>query len=53
VHPWGAGRVYPNFPDPDLEDWPAAYHAGNLERLTRIKRAYDPAGVFRFHQSIG
>ena len=21
VHPWGTGRVYPNFPDPDLEDW--------------------------------
>src|SRR5918997_1313617 len=20
--PWGTGRAYPNFPDPDLEDWP-------------------------------
>ena len=21
VHRWGSGRVYPNFPDPDLADW--------------------------------
>ncbi len=26
VHPWGTGGVYPNFPDPDLEDPPRAYH---------------------------
>ena len=53
VHPWGSGRVYPNFPDPELDDWPRAYHAGNLERLERVKAAYDPDGVFRFHQSLG
>jgi FAD/FMN-containing dehydrogenase len=47
AHPWGSGRVYPNFPDPDLEDWAAAYHAGNLERLRSIKAAYDPDDVFR------
>ena len=53
VHPWGSGRVYPNFPDPELDDWPRAYHAGNVERLTRVKAAYDPDNVFRFHQSLG
>jgi FAD/FMN-containing dehydrogenase len=53
VHPWGSGRVYPNFPDPELDDWPRAYHAGNLERLARVKAAYDPDSVFRFHQSLG
>jgi FAD/FMN-containing dehydrogenase len=52
VHPWGAGRVYPNFPDPDLDDWARAYHAGNLERLLGAKRRYDPGGFFRFHQSL-
>jgi FAD/FMN-containing dehydrogenase len=52
VRPWGSGRVYPNFPDPDLVDWPTAVHATNLERLTRIKAAYDPDDVFRFHQSL-
>lgn len=52
VHPWGSGRVYPNFPDPDLEDWAHAYHGTNYDRLQRVKAAYDPGGFFRFHQSI-
>ena len=52
VHPWGTGRVYPNFPDPDLEDWARAYHGTNFERLARVKARYDPDGFFRFHQSI-
>jgi FAD/FMN-containing dehydrogenase len=42
VHPWGSGRVYPNFPDPELADPAAAYHGGNHERLLRVKRTYDP-----------
>jgi FAD/FMN-containing dehydrogenase len=52
VHPWGSGGVYPNFPDPDLEDWAHAYHGTNLERLRRVKRRYDPGSFFRFPQSI-
>jgi FAD/FMN-containing dehydrogenase len=52
VHPWGTGHVYPNFPDPDLENWARAYHGTNLERLALIKARYDPDGFFRFHQSI-
>jgi hypothetical protein len=52
VHPWGSGGVYPNFPDPDLQDWARAYHGTNYERLRRVKAAYDPADFFRFHQSI-
>lgn len=46
VRPWGTGRVYPNFPDPDLADPGQAYFGSNLPRLTRVKRAYDPRGVF-------
>lgn len=53
VHPYGSGRVYPNFPDPDLEDWPDAYHAGNYGRLLQVKHAYDPDDWFHFRQSIG
>lgn len=49
VHPWGSGRVYPNFPDPDLTNWAEAYHGGNHARLAAVKRAYDPQ---RLHQSI-
>jgi len=52
LHRWGSGRVYPNFPDPDLADWARAYHAGNLERLLRVKRRYDPDDFFRFQQSL-
>lgn len=52
VHPWGSGGVYPNFPDPDLEDWASAYHGTNFGRLSRVKARYDPEGFFRFHQSI-
>src|SRR4029450_11374330 len=29
LHPWGSGRVYPNFPDPHLADWTQACYAGN------------------------
>jgi FAD/FMN-containing dehydrogenase len=52
VHPWGSGGVYPNFPDPDLQDWAHAYHGTNYDRLRRVKAAYDPGGFFRFDQSL-
>jgi FAD/FMN-containing dehydrogenase len=52
VHPWGSGGVYPNFPDPDLEDWAHAYYGSNYDRLLGVKARYDPDNVFRFHQSL-
>ena len=52
VHPWGSGGVYPNFPDPDLQDWAHAYYGENHDRLLRVKAKYDPDGFFRFHQSL-
>ena len=52
VHPWGSGGVYPNFPDPDLQDWANAYYGTNYDRLRRVKAAYDPDDFFRFDQSI-
>jgi FAD/FMN-containing dehydrogenase len=52
VHPYGTGGAYVNFPDPELEDPERAYHGDNLERLQRVKQAYDPDGVFRFPQSL-
>ena len=52
VHPWGSGRVYPNFPDPDLGNRAHAYHGFNLERLVRVKAKYDPDNFFRSCQSL-
>ena len=52
AHAEGSGRVYPNFPDPELDDWAAAYHAGNYPRLAGVKAAYDPHRFFDFPQAI-
>jgi len=52
AHADGSGRVYPNFPDPALDDWAAAYHAGNYHRLAAVKNAYDPHRFLDFPQAI-
>jgi hypothetical protein len=44
----GSGRDYPNFSDPELDDWAAAYHAGSYPRLAAVKNAYDPDRFFDF-----
>jgi FAD/FMN-containing dehydrogenase len=48
VHPWGSGRVYQNFPDPDLDDEARAYFGPNHDRLERIRRRYDPGDFFGY-----
>jgi FAD/FMN-containing dehydrogenase len=52
AHPYGTGGAYANFPDPELDGWERAYHGENLERLRRVKAAYDPDDVFSFPQSV-
>jgi FAD/FMN-containing dehydrogenase len=52
VHPWGSGRVYPSFPDPDLDDWGRAYYGEHYPHLRKVKARYDPDDVFRFNQSV-
>lgn len=52
AHALASGRVYPNFPDPDLDDWATAYHGGNAEHLRAVKHRYDPERLFRFPQAI-
>ena len=52
AHAEGSGRVYPNFPDPALDDGAVAYHTGNYPRLAAVKNAYDPHRFFDFPQAI-
>jgi FAD/FMN-containing dehydrogenase len=52
AHADGSGRVYPNFPDPALNDWATAYHGDNHARLVAVRRAYDPDRLFTFPQSV-
>jgi len=42
VHLWGSGRVYPNFPDPDLTNWTEAYYGSNRARLARVETHLRP-----------
>lgn len=50
LHPFGSGGVYPNFPDPELDNPGPAYYRENYARLMRVKAAYDPDNVFCFHE---
>ncbi|KQL45284.1 dehydrogenase [Brevibacillus choshinensis] len=43
---------YVNFPDLEFKNWPRVYYRNNFNRLTKIKRKYDPLNVFHFQQSI-
>lgn len=52
LRPSASGQVYPNYPQADLPDWAVAYHGRNLARLSAVKAAYDPTGLFRFPQSV-
>ena len=53
VQPWGSGRVFQNFADPDLENWAEAYYGPNLGRLMQVKDRYDPENAFRSEQTLG
>lgn len=44
--------VYVNTPDLSIRDWPKQYYGRNFERLTQVKRCYDPDDLFNFPQSI-
>jgi FAD/FMN-containing dehydrogenase len=52
AHPYGSGRVYPNFPDPGLDDPLRAYHGSNLARLLALKQRYDPDRFFHFPHGL-
>ncbi|MER5771656.1 FAD-binding oxidoreductase [Streptomyces sp. NPDC001985] len=52
LRPHASGAAYQNYPDPRLADWRRAYYGPAADRLTRLKRRYDPERVFDFPQAL-
>ncbi|WNV87813.1 FAD-binding oxidoreductase [Umezawaea sp. Da 62-37] len=53
MDPHSNGRTYVNYPDTSLPDWRDAYYGSNHDRLVRVKRRYDPHGLFRLPHGVG
>ena len=52
LHPYSAGGAYSNFLMDEGEDRARASYGGNLDRLSRVKAAYDPDNLFHVNQNI-
>ena len=52
IHPHSAGGAYLNFIMNEGQDRIKASYKGNYERLTKIKKKYDPNNLFRVNQNI-
>ncbi|MEU3918792.1 FAD-binding oxidoreductase [Streptomyces sp. NPDC029004] len=49
---YASGAAYQNYIDPTLTDWRKAYYGPAADRLTRLKKQYDPDRVFTFPQAL-
>ncbi|MFE6666896.1 FAD-binding oxidoreductase [Streptomyces sp. NPDC057697] len=47
-----SGAAYQNYTDPALTDWRRAYYGSAAERLTTLKKQYDPGRLFAFPQGL-
>jgi FAD/FMN-containing dehydrogenase len=52
LHPHSMGGAYVNFMMEEGHERVRATYGGNYERLTQIKRKYDPANLFHINQNI-
>ena len=48
-----SGGAYVSESDCFETDWQHAYWGGNYERLSQIKKKYDPNGLFYVHNGVG
>jgi FAD/FMN-containing dehydrogenase len=53
THPYSAGGAYVNFMMDEGDERVRATYRDNYDRLTDVKRRYDPDNVFRVNQNIG
>lgn len=49
---YASGAAYQNYIDPTLKDWRTAYYGDAADRLTRLKKQYDPDRLFDFPQAL-
>ncbi|MGW2657937.1 FAD-binding oxidoreductase [Streptomyces sp. NPDC001478] len=49
---YASGAAYQNYTDPSLTDWRTAYYGAAADRLTGVKKTYDPEGLFSYPQGI-
>ena len=52
LRPFSTGGSYMNFEDPDDVSATAASHGDSLTRLQAVKKAYDPANLFRSRRGL-
>ncbi|MFI6944218.1 FAD-binding oxidoreductase [Streptomyces sp. NPDC050418] len=52
MRPYASGSAYQNYVDPKLKNWREAYYGSAAGRLVRVKRRYDPDGMFTFPQAL-
>ena len=52
LHPTSAGGAYVNFLMEEGQERVKASYTRNYERLTQVKRRYDPENVFHVNQNI-
>jgi FAD/FMN-containing dehydrogenase len=52
LSPYANGHAYQNYPNPGNADFRRMYWGKNFERLLRIKKQYDPDGLFVFDQCV-
>ena len=52
IQPHTQDQSFQNWPYAGVTDWRTAYYGANFPRLVSVKKAYDPANLFRYAQSI-